>query len=164
MKNVLKKDLARKNFNEEDAFVSDTVYRLNTDLDPDNDINNYPSPDREQIVLQSLMITMDMLQDIRDLLGCPVITESVFRCLLLNRMLESSDDSQHLKGEAADIKSPKFGTPEEIMLHLKKNNFEVDQCLCEGSWLHVSKKEKGNRNMYGYYMPDHTGKRIFRAI
>lgn len=153
---LTKEDLRRKNFKPDDAFVSRTANRLG--------IKNYPL-ENEQEILTNLMSTMDLLQEVRDLLGCPVTVNSVYRCLELNRAVGSSDRSDHLKGLAADIISPSFGTPEDVMKFLHSKKVKVDQCFCEGSWLHISRRPEKNRMMYGYYLPNpNTGKREFKAI
>ena len=46
---------------------------------------------------------LEGLQELRDLIGRPVIVSSGFRCLKYNRRLLSSDSSQHTLGRAADI-------------------------------------------------------------
>lgn len=157
MTNVFKKeDLKRRNFSPDEAFVSRTADRLG--------IKNYPF-ENEQEILTNLMSTMDLLQEIRDLLGCAVTVNSVYRCLELNRAVGSSDRSDHLKGLAADFVSFEFGKPEDIMKFLYSKKVIVDQCFCEGTWVHISRRPKDNRMMYGYYLPNKlTGKREFKAI
>jgi hypothetical protein len=157
--NIIREDLTRGNFHWIDFFRSDTAAKL--------DIDNYPDPVDEQQILTNLMSTADLAQEIRELLNCPVLLNSAYRCLLLNNVLPgASKTSQHMEGLAIDIISPRFGTPEEIMLKLHSEGVVVDQCFCEGSWLHVSRKVEGeNRMMYGYFMRNsETGKRIFKAI
>jgi hypothetical protein len=66
----------------------------------------------------------------------------------LNKAVGSKNTSQHLKGQAIDFICPKFGTPKDIFLALKKNNIVVDQCLLENTWIHLSIKESNNRNQF----------------
>jgi hypothetical protein len=157
---ITKEDLTRENFHWTEWFKSDTAKKLG--------IDNYPDPIDEFLILDNLMSTADMGQEIRDILGCVVSVSSAFRCKILNDAVGSSDRSQHLQGLAIDLKSNSFGTPKEIMIKLHSVGFLVDQCLCEGSWLHVSRlnnQESKNRMMYGYYLPNpKTGKREFKAI
>lgn len=157
---VTKENLDRPNFKWEEFFVSDTAERLR--------IVNYPSPAQELTILTSLMSTADMMQEIRDLLKKPIIINSAYRCLELNRVLNSSDSSQHVQGLACDFICPGFGTPEEIVKFLHSKGFIVDQCFNEGSWVHISKllhKDAKNRMMYGYYLYDKKLKnRIFISI
>ena len=155
--------LKRKNFSPEEFIKSDTVYRLNHDANPKNDIDNSPA---DLNVLTALMSTADMMQEIRDLLGKPITINSAYRCKKLNDLVGSSDRSQHLKGEAVDFTCKGFGTPEEVVKFLHSKNFLADQCFNEGSWIHISRKLRkvDNRMMYGYYLPDSIGKRKFKAI
>ena len=113
------------------------------------------------------MSTADLLQECRDILGCAIFINSGYRCLLLNNALPgASKTSDHMKGLASDIISPSFGSPEDIMKKLHSAGVEVDQCFCEGSWLHISKRKLGkNRMMYGYYLyDDKLKKRVFKPI
>lgn len=170
---LTKESLKRRNFAPDEFFASETAAELK--------IINYPPKDQELGILTCLMSTADMLQSAYDFLEIEhkrrgnktkfyIKINSAFRCLTLNRHIGSKDNSQHLQGLAADIVSS-FGTPEEIMKHLHSINFLVDQCFCEGSWLHISRclpkqvmNKDPNRMMYGYYLPDHTGERKFRSI
>ena len=70
------------------------------------------------------------------------------------------------RSNTSDIRSPSFGSPEDIMKKLHSAGVEVDQCFCEGSWLHISKRKLGkNRMMYGYYLyDDKLKKRVFKPI
>jgi len=178
---MLKKESLRQpNFSPDEFFNSDTVYRLNHDANPNNDIVNYPK--QEQSVLPCLMSTATMLQKMHDILLPEFLRKqklglikadikfwikvnSSYRCLELNRLIGSSDGSQHVQGLAADITSS-FGTPEEIMKFLFSIKFPADQCFCEGTWLHYSclMNHDKNRMMYGYYLPDSKGNRKFKAI
>ena len=44
----------------------------------------------------------------------------------------------HPKGFAIDFTSPQFGTPLEIVKAIHASSIQIDQCLMEGSWVHVS--------------------------
>jgi len=140
--------LDRKNFEAEDFFNSITAKREGID----NRIY-------DQSVLDNLIVVANKAQEIRDLLGHPLKINSGYRCLKLNREIGSKDSSQHIKGQAIDFTCKGFGTPKDIVLFLKENNVVVDQCLMEGSWIHLSIKKEDNRNQYAYYLPDINGKR-----
>lgn len=140
--------LKRTNFKAEDFIASETA----TENKIDNNVY-------EQEVLDNLQITADKAQEIRVLLGKPIKINSGFRCEKLNLAVGSKPTSQHRKGQAIDFVCPSFGTPEKIVKHLKSTGLEVDQMLCEGSWVHCSIKKEGNRNQYAYYLPDKNGKR-----
>lgn len=44
-----------------------------------------------------------LLERVRDILECPLVIHSGYRCTALNRAVGSRDDSQHLRSEAADF-------------------------------------------------------------
>lgn len=146
---LTREDLRRANFKPEDWFISDTAYRLNHDSKPDNDINNDTD---DQILLGNAMVLADAVQEMRGVLNFPMRIHSAYRCLPLNRVIGSGDNSQHVKFEAADISCPGFGSPEKIVLYLKEKKFLVDQCLVERSgsqeWVHFSRIASGNRNQF----------------
>lgn len=170
---ITKSNLQRKNFSPEEFFNSATAAKHN--------IANYPSVSEEQSILPCLMSTADMMQAIYDLLEVEhslrknkqkfyIKINSAYRCRELNKLLGSSDRSQHIQGLAVDFTSS-FGTPEEVMKFLYSIGFLVDQCFCEGSWLHISRvlplqaAPKGpNRMMYGYYLPAKNGQRKFKSL
>lgn len=174
-KMLTKEHLKRKNFGCDELFASDTAYRINNDNIKSNDFVNYPAKSIEQSILPCLMNTADMCQEFYDLLynyllescglaavkGFYVKINSGYRCKTLNDLVGSWDGSQHLQGEAVDLICPAFGSPEKIIKFLFARGFVVDQCLMEGSWLHISRKLRDkNRMEYAYYLINpKTGKR-----
>ena len=139
--------LNRQNFKAHDFFESDTAIK--------NGILNIPEPYRMNKVLDNLVVLADKIQEIRDFLGHPIYFSSAFRCLALNRhpAISSKDSSQHTQGQAVDFICPGL-TPEQVVLSLKKNGIEIDQCLIEKkgkrAWVHLSIKEFNNRNQFAY--------------
>jgi zinc D-Ala-D-Ala carboxypeptidase len=139
--------LNRKNFKGEEFYFSSTAKRLG--------ITNIPP----EMYLQNGIILADKMQEVRDLLGKPIKINSGYRSPEVNKMVGSKPTSQHRLFQACDFVSD-FGTPEEIVLFLKKEKVEVDQCLIEfGSWVHLSIKKEGNRNQFAY-----LDKKGFRLI
>lgn len=106
---------------------------------------NYPQV-KERIALKQLVD--NVLQPLRDLYGKPINVNSGYRSPLVNKHVGSkSKNSQHLKGEAADITG---GSREENikLYNLIRENLPFDQLINEYdfSWVHVSYKSRGNRN------------------
>lgn len=128
--------LRRKNFSPEEFFKSETACEMN--------IKNF-TDDKE--IISNLNVVASKLQEIRNILGFPVRINSAYRCLDLNRALGSKDTSQHIKGQAVDFVCPEYGTPEQVFNCLMKRGVVVDQCLLEGSWIHLS-IIKENRNQF----------------
>ena len=82
-----------------------------------------------------------------------VSVTSGFRCFLLNKEVGGSRTSQHLKGEASDIRSSTVTTNEFFdIIREPKNEIDFDQLIWEfGQWNHVSCKLEGkNRRMVLY--------------
>ena len=137
--------LRRKNFEPEDFFKSETAEKWG--------IINLPKTEKEsRNVIDNLKVVADKIQTIRNLLNQPITINSAYRCLELNRKIKSKDNSQHLFGQAVDFVCPEFGNPASIFTFLIQNKIEVDQCLMEGSWIHLSIKKSGNRNIYARYV------------
>lgn len=156
-------NLRRKNFAPEEFFVSETAVKLG--------VSNLPPKSLELGILPCLMSTADLMQEIRDLLGTSIQINSAYRCKIVNDAVGSKDSSQHRQGLACDFVSPNFGSPEKIVKFLHSKKLLVDQCFNEGSWVHVSRclpkqvmNANPNRMMYGYYLPDASGKRIFNPL
>lgn len=118
-------------------------------------------------------LVINILDPLRELVGMPIYVMSGYRCKELNTVLKGSKNSQHMKGEAADISTcDKYGNmllviellcghligeadPElkEIDLQLAETEdfFDFDQLIMyrqtkdktNFAWLHVSYKQKG---------------------
>ncbi len=56
----------------------------------------------------------------------------------LNKGQVQDDDSQHMRGEAADFIAPRFGTPYDVCRALEASDVRVDQLIYEGGWAHAS--------------------------
>lgn len=140
-----KEDLERKNFKWQEFFASSTAEK--------NKILNYPDKGAEQAVLSSLMSTADNLVKLRSCLNKKKDNKtdiyirilSGYRNEKLNKLVGGAKNSQHLQGEAIDFIS-NFGTPQEIWQFLKSENFECDQCIDEGTWIHISFKTQYSLN------------------
>ena len=100
-------------------------------------IDNSPSASVSATIINILAPCM---QQIRDLLGVPVIIKSGYRCPVLNRTVRGAWNSQHLTGNAADFVAPTFGSPREICAFMVQHMDEIgfDQLIHEVAWVHVS--------------------------
>ena len=102
-------------------------------------INNDPSIQ----VCQSLTALIEKVLDpLREAYGKPIIVTSGYRCPKLNAIVGSTPSSQHVKGEAADIRSVQ-DTPEEnkkLFDLIVKLGLPFDQLINEYNydWVHVS--------------------------
>ena len=84
------------------------------------------------------------LENVRQLLDCPVIISSAYRCLELNNILKSKPTSYHVKGLAADFRSDRYGDPNSIVFAIINSDIPYDQVINEyNSWVHISFAESG---------------------
>jgi hypothetical protein len=111
-------------------------------------IANEPS-DAEWAALGRLVALI--LDPLREALGRPVRVTSGFRSQAVNRAVGGASTSQHLRGEAADIKVDGLTTT-EVARTIHRLRLPVDQCIVErgdGGWVHVSTRLDGkNRGQY----------------
>lgn len=102
-------------------------------------INNSPNKKSQQNLEKLVEFILDPL---REAYGKPIVVTSGYRCEKLNRILGGVRTSQHVKGEAADIRSVE-DTPEEnkkIFDLIKDLDLPFDQLINEYGydWIHVS--------------------------
>ncbi|MDF1687318.1 MAG: D-Ala-D-Ala carboxypeptidase family metallohydrolase [Parvibaculaceae bacterium] len=128
-------------FTMQEACKSATAVRLG--------IDNYPPA----LLLPSLKATaQNILEPARDHFGVPFSPSSFYRCMLLNRAINSSDESQHRKGQAVDFEIP--GISNIVLAHWIKDNLDFDQLILEfyqegdptSGWVHASWTPTGRRN------------------
>lgn len=106
-------------------------------------LDNTPTPE----IVSELLLTAEMLQDIRDYLSLkngrdtPLVGISGYRSILVNRGIGSTDRSDHVTGKAADFKAVGM-TPFDVcqMLVPKLDAFGIGQLINELTWVHVSRK------------------------
>ncbi|MBR3951196.1 MAG: peptidase M15 [Bacteroidaceae bacterium] len=89
-----------------------------------------------------------ILDPARTALGKPIRVNSGYRCTLLNTCVGGAQNSQHLRGEAADICT---GSPEEnrklfeILLNMPFDQLIWERGNSHGpAWIHVSYRRNGN--------------------
>lgn len=93
-----------------------------------------------------------VLEPLRLAWGAPIIVTSGYRSLKLNRAVGSKDTSQHVKGQAADIRAASDSKTENRRLLdlIKRLDLPVDQCIDEYGcdWLHVSYGPRHRRHYF----------------
>jgi hypothetical protein len=83
--------------------------------------------------------TAEQLEIVRARLGAPIILLSGYRSPELNRAVGGARNSQHMRGEAADIIVPRVGAPLEVCHRIVDAGVVFDQLIHEyGGWTHVS--------------------------
>lgn len=106
----------------------------NSDYAIRNGVNNTASPN----IIGNLKLTADGLEQVRKLLGKAINISSGYRCPTLNRAIGGVSSSAHVLGFAADFTCKEFGTPTDIVKAIKASDIKFDQCICEGTWVHIS--------------------------
>ncbi|QGH72165.1 MAG: peptidase M15 [Caudovirales sp. ctOwN3] len=99
-----------------------------------NGINNEPS----EAVKRNLEVLARGLERIRAAILSPIHISSGYRSPAINKLVGGSAKSAHMDGYAADFTAPSFGTPQVIVRTLKRHGLQCDQCIMEGTWVHVS--------------------------
>jgi len=109
-------------------------------------------PNAEQVKnLQQLC--ENVLQPLRDHLGKPVAINSGFRSQAVNMAVGGAKNSQHTKGEAADIKCKDYPYAKKIYAWIM-DNLKFDQVILERKgksvWVHVSFRTNGKNRQQAF--------------
>ena len=125
--------------------LNELVYSVTAEA---NKIDNRPNV---KVIANLQKLCENVLQPLRDYLGCPVIVTSGFRCAELNKKIGGNPNSHHLMGYAADFVVPQRNLKD--VFNWMKSNLPYDQLLFEYNssgdrWIHVSYvKDSLNRRM-----------------
>jgi hypothetical protein len=106
----------------------------------------------DDIIFNLKLMCENLLENIRENIGCSIKISSGYRCPELNKAVGGRENSKHTKGQAVDIYVDKF-SPIEIFNYIKnnKNIFDYDQLIFEKTknkkWIHISyvSKEKNRK-------------------
>ena len=129
-----------KYFTINELIKSSTAQRLH--------INNNPT----QEVKDNLNKLIDnVLDPLRELYGKPIIVNSGYRCTKLNKAIGGAKNSQHLVGQASDIRTVQ-NTKEsnkELFDLIKNSKLPFDQLINEYdyNWVHVSYSPRNRRQV-----------------
>jgi zinc D-Ala-D-Ala carboxypeptidase len=122
-----------EHFTLEELIASETAQRNNWDN----------TPNASEIA--NLVRLAEMLEQVRDLLGKPIMINSAFRSKQVNDGVGSKDSSQHRVGCAADIRVPGMN-PDQVCRAIITAKLPYDQIIREfynpdakaGGWTHIS--------------------------
>lgn len=97
------------------------------------------------IVIPSLvMVFNEQMEQVRQLLDCPIHINSGFRSIEVNKAVGGSATSQHCKGQAVDFTPMREIALKEVVDAIIASSVEYDQIIYEyGSWIHISRPEFG---------------------
>jgi len=90
-----------------------------------------------------------ILDPVRMVWAAPIIVNSGYRSLAVNKAVGGVVNSQHLKGEAADITAGDAVKNRKLFEMIANGGYDFDQLIDEKNytWIHVSLKKTGiNRN------------------
>ena len=110
-----------------------------------------------------LALVRSVLQPLRDVYQKPMEVNSGYRCPELNRIVGGAATSQHVKGEAADIKT---GSQTESwrLARLAKTTpeifREVDQMILYPTFVHLSHRRVGSQRNQILYNKSYKGRRV----
>ena len=107
-------------------------------------IKNVPN-DAQVENLRRLVIRV--LQPLREAYNEAMNINSGYRCPELNKAVGGVVNSQHTKGEAADVR---VNNPRKLLTALKASGLEFDQAILYPTFLHISYKSGSNRKQVLY--------------
>lgn len=118
-------------------------------------IDNTP----DDTILTNLYRLAQTLEQVREVLGKPIIISSGYRCPELNAAIGGSKTSAHMKGLACDFTCPAFGTPYAVALEIADSVVEFDQIIYEGTWVHLGLSDNPRRQLLTARFPN--GKAVY---
>lgn len=138
-------------FNMREFTRSDTAERLGIDNTPDSAAR-----------LQLAYLCQSILEPIRRRYGMPIHVTSGFRCAELNKAVGGVSNSQHLTGDAADIRASATSNNylfKIIEQMVREGEITVGQLIWEGgnehspAWIHISnpRKDKTNNDIMYFF-------------
>jgi len=120
-------------FTLDELTISETAARQN--------IDNTPSPE----VLANLKRLAATLEDVRALVGKPIVVSSGYRSPAVNKAVGGSVSSAHMTGLAADINCPGI-KPAALAKLIKASGIVFDQLILEyDRWVHIGLSAKAPR-------------------
>lgn len=124
-----------KHFNYEEFEFSNKANEL--------DIDNHIPSDKIRFAIR--LLVLNILEPLRNILQRPIILNSGYRCPELNKEIGGQKNSQHLIGEASDIRC---GSAMEVLALaqiVKRHGLPFDQMILYESILHLSFKANGQQ-------------------
>lgn len=88
-----------------------------------------------------------LLQPLREIYNEPFNINSGFRCIELNKAVGGVANSQHTKGQAADVR---VKDPRKLLTELLKSGLIFDQAILYPTFLHLSYNSANNRKQVLY--------------
>ena len=106
-------------------------------------LDKYPDNIPNVLQIASLIYgCRQLLEPAREAIGCPIIVNSGFRNASVNRRVGGVKSSQHLLGQAADIRPKDPQQFQRLVDYLRRHDL-TDQLLTGPGWLHISWRSLG---------------------
>lgn len=88
-----------------------------------------------------------LLDPIRQMWGKPIIVNSGFRCVKLNKTVGGAKNSEHMSGCAADITTGNKADNKKMFDMIRNSSLEWRQLIDESgfSWVHISYNQSDNK-------------------
>lgn len=98
------------------------------------------------VEMKLIALVDNVLDPLREWYGKPITVNSGYRCPELNERVKGSNNSQHMKGEAADITAGSKEENKKLFEYIKEH-LPFDQLIDESNftWVHVSYSSARNR-------------------
>jgi len=90
------------------------------------------------------------VQEVRNILGVPMLVTSWWRPPAYNKLIGGADESWHMEGGALDFRCPGI-TSDEIRHQLQPKLEDLGlrmEDLPGASWVHIDDKEPGNKRFF----------------
>lgn len=116
--------------------------------------NSIPSPEVKEHIKA---LVLNVLQPLRAAWGKPLVLNSGYRCPALNKIVGGRPTSQHLKGEAADVRTD---SPYQLACLASKLKLPYDQMILYPEFVHFSHKLNGEQRGQILYNKSYKGERL----
>ena len=120
-------------------------FKLSEFLVTNTGLPNTPGHGSE--VYANIVRLAGMLQRIRDYVGQPIIINSGYRSQAVNKAVGGANNSSHLYGLAADIRTGKH-SPLELAHLIDNSGVEFDKLIIEPTWVHIQVHKAGDESNY----------------
>lgn len=121
--------------------------------------NAIPRGSDIEAAVRELVLTV--LQPLRTAYGMPLTVNSGYRCPALNSAVGGVRNSQHMKGEAADIRSASSAESYNLASIAKSLKLPYDQIGLSDRFVHISHRLNGRQRGMIFYYGDYSGSKLY---